>query len=231
MRKMNSKINISSVATINCGCSRYEIAYSKALVRNGKNYYHAIKNVDKFRISTAAEELCLQLSLEKAGIDPRKAEIFNDLFGRNPENSYVWQLTATGLRVPKGWENGRIDADGTYPRIVLVFSDEVGENKIPKGGGRPVIEWNEFFGLPRSTSDNADDLAYNKHTTHFWFDPNPVRDKYTGHLDVAIERGGVWNHGNRGRCFIILADCGRWGAVSSAGFRPVYDSLHEIEKG
>src|SRR3989338_4826980 len=72
----------------------YPIEFSNRLVRTGKNYYDSEPAND--RMSTAAEELAMQLGLEKAGQDPRNAEAFNDLFGRNNPHDYdphdcIWQ--------------------------------------------------------------------------------------------------------------------------------------------
>src|SRR3989344_7702125 len=108
------------------------VKYSGSLRRTGKHYYDSKAEIPEgMRMSTAAEELAIQLALERAGKDPRKAETFDDLFGRNSGCSYGFQFTETGLRVPKGRKAGKYETDAQgrkyWVRIVLDGYKEVGE--------------------------------------------------------------------------------------------------------
>ena len=90
----------------------YEVDHASKLVRTGKHYYDSKAEIPEgLRMSTAGEEFAIQLALERAGQDPRKAEVFNDLFGRKNGGWYAWQWTETGLRVPKGREAGNYETD------------------------------------------------------------------------------------------------------------------------
>ncbi|MFH0890150.1 MAG: hypothetical protein V1836_03370 [Candidatus Aenigmatarchaeota archaeon] len=213
---------------------RREIEYSAALTKTGKNYYDSkIVVPANERMSTAAEELAIQLSLERAGKDPRKAEAFNDLYGRNTLDWCAWQWTDTGLRVPEGRDPGKyetIDGRKYWARIVLIGDKEVGEILVPEGRGRVISKWNEVFGLPAETEDV--NFAHSPYTTFFWFnDFNPRKDSISGHYDVAVMRRAFWPHGGRDdECIDVDAVYGRWAERSNAGFRAVHGYLPYIEK-
>lgn len=161
-------------------------------------------------MSTAGEELAIQLALERGGKDPRKAKAFDDLFARGPDKIYMWQWTETGLRVPNGRKAGAYETDGQgrkyWPRIVLIGDQEVGEILVPEGNGRLVAEWDVVFGIPRVTEN-----VYWPHrpTTHFEFDVTPDRDSTSGHYDVAVGRGSYWPLDFGEECFDVDADDGR----------------------
>src|SRR3989344_9089901 len=149
------------------------VKYSGSLRRTDKNYYDSKAEIPEgLRMSTAGEELAIQLALEHAGEDPRKAKVFDDLFARGPDKVYMWQWTETGLRVPKGREASKYETDAQgrkyWARIVLYGDKEVGEVLVPEGGGRLVAEWDEVFGVPQTTIENID-FPHKPYTTHFWF--------------------------------------------------------------
>src|SRR3989344_3375947 len=103
----------------------YEVNHASRLVRTGKHYYDSKSEIPEgFRMTTAGEELAIQLALEHSGNDPRKANIFDDLFARGSDKVYMWQWTETGLRVPKGRQADAYETDGEgrkyFPRIVLL---------------------------------------------------------------------------------------------------------------
>ncbi len=169
----------------------------------------------------------------KKGADPRKAEVFNDLFGRKNGGWYAWQLTETCLRVPKGRKADKYETDAQgrkyWVRTALVSDKEVGEVLVPEGGGRLVAEWDEVSGVPRVTVENQD-WPHNPYTTHFDFNSTPDKDSTSGHYDVAVERGGRWPHAVGGRCLYVAVAYRRWFAVSLGGFRLVRGSLPQIVK-
>ena len=219
----------------------HQIEYSPGLFQTGKNYHgsKALISPSYDRMSTAAEELAIQLGLEIAGIDPRKADVFGDLFGRN--GWYAWQLTETGLRVPKGRKAGVHETDPQgrkyWAREVLIGDEVVGEILVPEGHGRvvpysknPEDVWDLVFGLPRVTSASKNDRKHENHTTHFWFNPDPSTDSISGYQDVAVSRGRGWPHDGGEGCLIVGAVRGRSDAGSGDGFRPVRGSLPRIEK-
>ena len=223
----------------------YTVNYSNRLIRTGKHCYDTEKEIQKdIRISLASEDLAIQLGLERAGIDPRKAEVFNDIFGRNDTNWYAFQWTKTGLRVPKGYKADKHETDSQgrkyWPRIVLIEDHEIGEILVPEGNGRVVPKpsnpnnyeevWDEVFGMPRITSDKDGDMKLENHTTHFYFDTNPDKDKTSGNYDIAVARGGGWHPVGPVRCLDVYAGFGRWAAGSYDGFRPVEGSIPEIER-
>lgn len=214
-------------------CAGHTIDYFPKLTRTGKNYYDSKAEIPKGeRMSTAAEELAIQLGLERAGQDPRQAKVFDDLFSRNNGSWHAWQWMGTGLRVPEGRKADTYETDPQgrkyWAREVLIGNDVVGEILVPEGNARIVVAWDEVFGLPRVTEDIA--WPHNPYTTHSWFDPNPGKDSMSGHTDVAVWRGDYWRHGGAEWCLAVSADYARLYADSDDGFRPVRGSLPEIKK-
>jgi hypothetical protein len=180
-------------------------------------------------MSTAAEELAIQLELERAGEDPRNAKAFDDLFGRNDDQRYIWQWTATGLRVPKGRKPNAYEVDNQgrkyWVRILVIGNSEVGEVLVPEGNGRVIPctpglpdVWDEVTGLPTITEPLK--WPHNPYTTHFWFDP--------GLEEVAVGRGGR-SHSEAGECLDVLADCPRLGSAEYTGFRVVQGTQPRIK--
>ncbi|HLD85818.1 MAG TPA: hypothetical protein VI968_04645 [archaeon] len=212
----------------------YEVNHASRLVRTGKHYYDSKSEIPEgFRMTTAGEELAIQLALEHSGNDPRKANIFDDLFARGSDKVYMWQWTETGLRVPKGMEASKyeIDAQGRkyWARIVLDGDKEVGEILVPEGGGRLVAEWDEVFGVPQTTIENID-FPHKPYTTHFWFNATPDLDSTSAHYDVAVGRGRGWPLDVDEGCLGVNAYHGRLYASSGDGFRLVRGSVPKIEK-
>lgn len=212
----------------------YEISYANRLVRTGKHYYDSKAEIlEGMRISTAGEELAIQLALERAGKDPRKAEVFNDLFGRKNSSWYAWQWTETGFRVPKGREADKYETDTQgrkyWIRIILDGDKEVGEVLVPEGGGRLVAEWDEVSGVPRVTIENRD-FPHKPYTTHFWFNATPNLDSTSGHYDVAVGRRSHWHRDVDERCLGVDALYLRLNANSADGFRLVRGSGPKIER-
>ena len=211
---------------------------SSTLVRTGKNYYDSLQALAEMiergelpagtRFMTQAEGLAIENSYKKQGKDPRKADEFRDYFAKNSGKVYLWEWTSTGLRVPKGWENGRVDTDGKYPRIVLEGDKEVGELQVPAGGGKVIVESDEVFGIPTEARDIA--FPHEGYHSHWYFNAAPELDKVSGHYDVAVGRGSSWPRAEGERCLDVAADCGRSNAGSDDGFRPVVrGSVPEIE--
>ncbi|MBI5061826.1 MAG: hypothetical protein HZB67_05965 [Candidatus Aenigmarchaeota archaeon] len=234
---MKEKLVVQAVSSsyptlgVNYKQGGYEIEYANRLVRTGKHYYDSKAELpENYRMSTAAEELAIQLALERAGNDPGKAKVFDDLFARGLDKIFIWQWTETGLRVPKGREAGKYETDAQgrryWARIVLDGDKEVGEILVPDGGGRLVAEWDEVFGIPRVTIENRD-FPHNPYTTHFWFNSTPDRDSTSGHYDVAVGRS-AWPHAVYEGCLYVAASYVRLPAPSDAGFRLVRGSLPEI---
>ncbi len=211
----------------------YPIEYSSRLVRTGRDYYDSKTQIPEGqRMSTATEELAIQLGLEKAGQDPRKASVFDDLFAKNESKIYMWQWTETGLRVPKGYKADKFEKDGQgrkyWPRTVLIGDKEIGEMLVPEGAGRVAVEWDEVFGIPKATEEI--DWPHKPYTTHFWFNPTPDKNNKSGHYDVAVGRSSGWRRVGREGCLVVAADFRRLGMRSNDGFRPVRDSASDVEK-
>lgn len=183
------------------------------IIKTGKNYYDSLAEIPKgSRMTTAAEELALQLQIERSGKDPRKAVEFKQLF---PKNGWLFQWTATTLRVKHGYPEKVIEKKGRkyYLRQVLIGDVVVGEAWIPEDG--IVTKWNEKFGIPSETINK--DIPHDKHTTHFWFNSDVK--------EVAVARFRYWLHDEVVRCLIVDVVCGRFDAVSDGAFRPVRGSV------
>ncbi|MBI4167737.1 MAG: hypothetical protein HY515_02155 [Candidatus Aenigmarchaeota archaeon] len=210
----------------------HRIEYFTTMTRTGKNYYDSEVGIsDDSRMSTAAEELAIQLDLEKTHQDPRKAAAFDDLFGRNDSHWYAWQWTKTGLRVPNGQDPTEYETDRQgrkyWVREVLAGNEVVGKIPVPEGNGRVVVEWDEVFGIPRATKEIG--WPHRRYTTHFRFNPNPKKDDTSGHYDVAVGRRSGWPHDVMDRCLVVSADFERSLANSDDGFRTIRGSLPKIE--
>src|SRR5262249_55540647 len=180
------------------------------------------------RMSTAAEEVALQLELEKADRDPRNARVFDDLFSRNDDQRYYWQWTATALRVPLGRrpEAYEVDKQGRryWVRMLVSGNEEVGEVLVPEGNGRVVPHktgvtdvWDEVSGLPTVTEPLI--WPHSPYTTHFWFDPAMP--------ETAVGRGAR-GPSQAGECLDVLATCPRLGSAEYTGCRLVLGSLPKI---
>ena len=216
----------------------HSVSISPRVIRTDKNYYDSQKVLAEMiergelpsdaRFMSQAKGRGIERSYLMQGKDPRKADEFKDHFGKNENNWYAWELTSTGLRVPKGWENGRVDnGTGKYPRIVLEGDKKVGELQVPVGNGRVIVEYDDVFGIPIETREIA--WPHTGYYSHFWLNQNPILDEISGHYDVAVGRRGAWHHAEGGRCLYVSADSGRFDAPSHAGFRPVRGSVPEIE--
>lgn len=210
--------------------ARHVIDYSIALTRTGKNYYDSKSSIPAgYRMSTAAEELAIQLGLEKAGQDPRQVEAFNDILAINNNDWHAWQWTETGLCVPEGRDPNKYQTDSHgrkyWARIVLIGNERVGEIIVPQGGGRVIVEWDEVFGLPKTTEDIT--WPHTPYTTHFWFDENPIKDSTSGPSEAAVGRRACWFPDGGGWCFAVDASYGRRLAGPDAGFRQVCGPLPE----
>ena len=123
----------------------YSFSCSPTVIKTGKNYYDSLKILTEMieqgelppdsRFMTQTEGHAIERSYTQKGKDPRKADEFKDYFAKNKDKVHMWEWTSTGLRVPKGWKNGKIDTDTEkYPRIVLIGDKEVGELQVPKIG-------------------------------------------------------------------------------------------------
>ncbi|MBI1972063.1 MAG: hypothetical protein HYS53_02070 [Candidatus Aenigmarchaeota archaeon] len=213
----------------------HTINYSSGLTRTGKSYYDSKSSIPAgYRMSTAAEELAIQLGLERAGQDPREAGVFDDLFARNNLKTYVWpyvwQWTETGLHVPKERDPSKYETDPQgrkyWVRELLIGNEAVGKILVPEGNGRVVVEWDEVSGLPRVTENI--DFPHTPYTTHFRFNPAPFKDIGLAIQDVAVERRSLWRRAVDERCLVVAADYWRWVAAPGDGFRPVLNSLPKI---
>lgn len=113
----------------------YPFEVSPAIIRTGKRYYGSLTILAEMikrgelpedtRFMTQLEGLTIERSYLLKGNDPAQADEFKDYFIIKNEDNELFEWTSTGLRVPKGWENGRIDSGtGKYPRIVLIDDQE-----------------------------------------------------------------------------------------------------------
>lgn len=210
----------------------HSIEYFPILTITGKDYYDSRAGIPSDqRMSTAAEELAIQLGLERAGQDPRTAEAFNDLFARNDSHRYVWQWTETGLRVPEGRDPTKYETDAHgrkyWARELLIGNNAVGEVLVPEGNGRVAVEWDEVFGLPKITEDIV--WPHTPYTTHFFFNKNPELRAPSIYQDVGVFRHD-WHLDKGESCISVDAAYERWDLGLFHGFRPVRGSLPEIEK-
>ncbi len=195
--KTNKNIFVPSIRHVYQGRihrrAAYKIKYSSRLFSTHSNYSNSEACVPHpYRISTISEEFEIMHNLIKAGIDPRLSEEYRDLVVFRNEGQWSARLwTKNGLRVPKGWEDGRKDRNGTYPRMVLDGYKPVGIVHIPNSSGviptgnlRDVIDF--LYGTPRIMSNKKDDFLLENHFLHFELNPNPPRDPKSGYQDVRI---------------------------------------------
>ncbi len=203
----------------------YEIHYSSALTKTGKDYYAS--RPETGRMSTAAEELAI-----RAGTDPTRAEDFDDLFGRNYSHWRAWQWTSTGLRVPKGLDPDECEIDAEsrryWHREILIEDEVVGETLVPQGNGRVVEKWDGVFGLPRVADYFGPPRA--PYVVFSRFNPNPDTDRQSGRKDVAVRLYVYQLPDRAGTCLSIDAGCARSSAHPNGGFRLVRGSLPKIEE-
>ena len=214
----------------------YEVGYEGRLVRTGINcnYYDSKAGIQEgLRMTTAGEELAIQLALERAGRDSRKVKVFGDLFVKGPGEVYMWQWTETGLRIPKGRKADAYETDAHgrkyWARVVLIGDQEAGEILVPEGDGRLVAEWDEVFGVPQVTIEE-ENFPHMPYTSHFWFGPTSPDVLSISDYDVSVARGGCRHRVDDQWCLSVNAYCKRMIAVSDSGFRPVRGSLPEIRK-
>lgn len=231
---------------------RYEIEYAKAPIRGtvihdfdilgkerndfvmgyGKNYYDATRDAKRFdaRMSTSAEELEIQ---------------------RNSAKGEYWApyLTQTALRLPKGRKIDEYElnpnSEKCYRRLVVEGDEEVGEVLVPEGSefyfnsGRVVDEWDEVFGIPKTTAPqyriNEDNPVY------FSFDPtNPyLKSMSEKDTDVVVGRT-VINIGEGKRALKVVAGMLRSDELhfpfdtmpaTQFEYRPVFGDLQSVRRG
>ncbi|MAG35041.1 MAG: hypothetical protein CL878_02150 [Dehalococcoidia bacterium] len=218
----------------------YDIKYATQLTSGENHTYYALAEGISAgdRISTAAEELALQMQVEQQDGDLREADVFHELFDRGAEDiPFTWQWTSTALRVPEDRTNplhpDHRDEQGRayWIRQVVVGDEVVGEVYVPEGNGRLVAEWDEVYGLPAVTVENTQD-AQQAHTTHFWFEPYPPVDRRADRRDIAVGRDGRWPVVNRTGALAIGADYGRWSSGYGDSYRLVQGAVgeHSFEK-
>jgi len=213
----------SSYPTIGASHRRggYEVDYASRLANGGEF-------PEDYRISTAGEELAIQLALERAGKDPKREAVFDDLFARNPSRvtyrdganrrrNAMLQMTATRLRVPKRYRrsDGLVGYDDSgrelYAMEVLERGKVVGEIVVPEAWDGIVAEWDEVFGIPRAILEGSEDSTYDfpaPYTTRFRFDPrNLLQNPYA---EISVWRMGSIHHNPdyTAEMFARDVDCG-----------------------
>ena len=210
----------------------YEPTISPEIFLTGRNYPDTISYLNSelkpnilpkdTRLSLSSEELAIAMKYIKEGKDPRDAKEFDDLFARNNEKRYLWLLTDTGLRIPKGYSGYEKDEKGNmkYRRIVLECNEEKGEVLIPVGDGRIITEFDEVFGLPSKTQEIA--YPHKGYYVHFWFDPEKKEDVAVGFGSCRLD--------DEHDCLNINANYRRSNAYDNDGFRPVRGSVQAIKK-
>ncbi len=209
----------------------YMLEYNQRIIRSGQNrpgYTAAVP--EGFKVSSAEEEMRILLESRERGQRPLDSIAYADLFGKN--GYYAGLRTRTGLRVPKGWENGRCQrnarGDREFPRILLEGNEEKEEVLVPMGRGWFVAEWNDN-GIPRVTVDNA--ILYGidvykihrsncPYFVHWWF----AEDKD----EVVVELHPPFGNNT----YELDFDAAFWHLYprSNADFRPVRVFLSEEEK-
>jgi len=137
----------------------YFMAYSPGLVQTGRNYYDSLRVLPKgIRMSTAAEELAIQLALERAGKDPREAEVFADLFGKEIIEMKVLaglfgkdDMTSTTVRFPSISEQYAQEkhAERQKKENEMWYAEQITATGIrlegtPEGGGITLLEYEEI---------------------------------------------------------------------------------------
>lgn len=207
----------------------YEIVFERSLLRTGQNCYGSKRFVPcGKRKSTSAEELTVQLGLEKSGIHPRDAEEFRDIFERN-----MRLQTKTVLRVPRGCDPLRYETeDGRryYIRICMICDSPIGEFRVPESGFVPYNEdprkvYDLILGIPLVTAGDPS-MA---HTARFLFNPEPPPDRF-GNRDVYIGRCSYPLHNRQDRLLDIIATHPRFDADEDDGIRLVQGRLPKIRK-
>jgi hypothetical protein len=174
----------------------YMLEYNQRIIRSGQNRPgHIIDVQEGFTASSAEEEMRILLESRERGQRPMDSIAYADLFGKN--GYYAGQRTRTGLRVPKGWENGRCQrnarGDKEYPRILLIGNEENDDVLVPDGRGWFVAEWNDN-GIPRVTVNNAilfGTDVYKIHRSncpyfvHWWFNEKKSEVPVTLHVQFG----------------------------------------------
>ncbi|MBI4167851.1 MAG: hypothetical protein HY515_02740 [Candidatus Aenigmarchaeota archaeon] len=176
----------------------------------------------------------------------RDVEALRDYFANNDESWYAWEETLTGLRFresdlrrPMPYNVGdkitaeRIEteipldilmqiADPKFARdnfrdIIGIINKVDGTVDVPYARGHVIREMRSgIFTEVGPTTEHGESYAL-----HGWLPENLYvpKDPISGHYDLAVGRGSAWRHGDG--CLGVGALCGRSGAASSDGFRPV----------
>ncbi len=253
-RKFNVPEAFSDYKSLGAAYRRpgYEIHCSPTLVRTGENFY---RTAEKFLEMLGRKELPADSRLSTPadiwGIgqhpeNPREIPEFQDHFGAN--GYYGREITSAFLRVPRGWENGRMDmGTNRYPREIGFLDIEalksmplplnwqeigdsansiVGEIEVPYSDWFVVRKMDNVFGIPIEVDQAQQHRT--PYALHFVFDTNPGLDKISGHYDVAVGRWSGWHHGLR--CLNVDAYYRRWLAYSVDGFRPVRGSFEIVSE-
>lgn len=240
----------------------YSISHSPIIITGSKSIYDMLEHLglmmqrgeqpNDTRFPLESEMYSLESECVRCFADPRDAEVFGDYFGGNSQGIYVREPTLTVLRTPPGWENGRQDRDGTYPRLIVEpdwnvlagvlanmtedfdwsgvgdsMNKVVGEQPVPQGDWRVITRTNPLSGIPLETQEIP--WPHKGYYAHFRLDPNPARDTISGHYDVAVGRWCAWRRAVDERCLGVAAYYGRLAADSFVGFRPVRGSVPEIK--
>lgn len=232
------------------GHGEYKIKNTLHFTRTPDMSYYQIKGQlpAGYRMSTAGEELDIELDLKRIFKDLSKEKIFdeppiNEYCAGYRMGLYIWQCTETFLRVPKGKQNPD-KPDYTDSRGRKYWAREFGNGNgvigvvyVPEGNGRIVPKTNDTFdvwdrvtGLPRVTSDSDIDKNRKYDSVRFFFNVTPNKDDTSGHCDVSVGRRGNWLHGFVDDFLEVDANNERLTSCLIQGFRPVQGPLPDIIK-
>ncbi len=215
------------------------INYSSGLISINDDYwkckYYCDSNFpEEITFSTVAEELVILHEIEKKGSVPCESNVYRDVFGRNIQKSHMSLLTLTALRVPDGIpENEYVtDKHGRkyWPRTILLGDQEQGDILVPEGNGRVVTEWDEVFGIPKTTSDRESDKNNNEYSVYFDFKLSPIENYMSGKKDVAVTLEALQYPINSKACICLTAISERTEVEPFSGLRPVKGLLPKIER-
>ena len=185
------------------------------------------------------------LSVEgKIETDPRNAKVFDDLLGRNDGGWYACQRTETFLRVPSNKQNrGKHDYSDSHGRKFWARefgkgNEVIGVVYVPKGGIMTIVPktndlldvWDPITGLPRVTLDYTNEPKNrNSHTTHFYFNPTPVKESASEYYDVIVTHSCHRSLDALRSCLRIETHNRHRGGFLDEGFRPVLGHMPKIE--